>query len=336
MLHPSAQPANFQLPSGATLRAWLRNPIAALRSAYAVNRALTLLGVLMVVSLLASLVGLLLDPRVVTGAPVWLKPLKFSISIGMYAFTLLWILSFVQGRRFWIGLVSVVMLLAFFVEMVVIITQVLRGTISHFNASTAFDGLLFGMMGLFVLVIWAMNLVAAILLLFQRLPDQAFAWALRLGLLLTLAGAGLGTLMTQPTAEQRARMANGERVSIVGAHSVGVADGGAGLPVTGWSTVGGDLRIGHFVGLHALQALPIVGLLLARGRLRRLGNRRRLALVMIAALSYLALMALLTWQALRGQPLLAPDAATLTAAGAWLGGTIVAVAAAFRLGWRAA
>ncbi|MEP7189925.1 MAG: hypothetical protein ABI901_12110, partial [Roseiflexaceae bacterium] len=188
-----------------------------------------------------------------------------------------------------------------------------RGTISHFNAASNFDGMLFTIMGVFVLLLWAMNLVAAVLLVRQRLPDPAFAWALRLGLLLTLIGGATGVLMTRPTAAQQAALDADQRVSIIGAHSVGMADGGPGMPITGWSLTGGDLRIGHFVGLHALQALPIVGWLLTRRRSRRLGNRHRVALVAIAGLGYLGLIVLLIWQALRGQPLLAPDPTTLLA-----------------------
>lgn len=322
MLGQQTQPTETRITAPRP-SAWLSllDPRAALSRAYAANRSLTLLGLLALAALVTSLVGLAIDPRVITGAPAWLKPFKFALSITLYSFTLLWMLSYVQGRRLLVKMVSFLSLLAFTVEMVVIITQVLRGTISHFNAATAFDTALFSAMGSFVIVIWAMNLVAAGLLLFQRLPDPAFAWALRLGLLLTLIGGATGVLMTLPTPAQQAALDRNQHVSVIGAHSVGVQDGGPGMPVTGWSLTGGDLRIGHFVGLHALQALPIVGWLLTRRRSRRLGDRHRVVLVVLAGLGYLGLIALLIWQALRGQPLLAPDSATLLGLAALIGAT---------------
>jgi hypothetical protein len=94
---------------------------------------------------------------------------------------------------------------------------------------------------------------------------------------------------------------------------VGVKDGGPGLPVTGWSTTGGDLRVPHFVGLHGLQALPLFGCLLVLFAPAWLRPGHRVTLVWTAGLSYLGLVGVLTWQALRGQPVISPDPATLGA-----------------------
>jgi hypothetical protein len=87
------------------------------------------------------------------------------------------------------------------------------------------------------------------------------------------------------------------------------------LPVVGWSTEGGDLRVAHFVGLHGLQILPLLGLALARFGPAWLPMRVRSRLVGVAAAFWIALTLLLTWQALREQPLIAPDALTLLALG---------------------
>ena len=122
--------------------------------------------------------------------------------------------------------------------------------------------------------------------------------------------------MVTPTPEQAAAIAGSYGPRIVGAHSVGVADGGPGVPVLGWSTVGGDLRVAHFVGLHALQILPFLGWLLTRRKsvFALLAANDRLALVWTGGLGYLGLVVLLTWQALRGQSVVNPDAKTIAAA----------------------
>lgn len=127
-------------------------------------------------------------------------------------------------------------------------------------------------------------------------------WALRFGMVITIIGALTGGLMTRPTTAQLEAARAGERMTIAGAHTVGAPDGGPGLMGTGWSTRHGDLRVPHFVGLHALQALSLVALVLARHRIR--GNVR-VRVVVIAAASYAAIYVILLLQALRGVPLLA-------------------------------
>jgi hypothetical protein len=130
--------------------------------------------------------------------------------------------------------------------------------------------------------------------------------------------------MTGPTAAQQAAMGAGLGSGIVGAHTVGADDGGPGIPFLGWSTTHGDLRVGHFVGIHAMQLVPLLAVFLARRRERWLREGHRVALVWVGALGYLGLVALVTWQALRGQPLTAPDGLTLAA----LAGLVVGAAAA--------
>jgi hypothetical protein len=110
--------------------------------------------------------------------------------------------------------------------------------------------------------------------------------------------------------------AAGHVVPMGGGHSVGVPDGGPGVPLTAWSTTGGDLRIPHFVGMHGIQMM----LLVALGLTHLVANERvRLRLVLLAAAGYAGLVALVTWQALRGEPLIHPTATTLRALAALVG-----------------
>ena len=139
-------------------------------------------------------------------------------------------------------------------------------------------------MGATIAIAWLCTAWLAVLLLIQRLPDRANALAVRFGLLVGLGGMMVGFLMTLPTKAQL-DLPEGEAPTIIGAHSVGVADGGPGLPLVNWSTTGGDLRAGHFIGMHALQALPLLGflLVLASRRFARLRfDRVRTRLVIVA------------------------------------------------------
>jgi hypothetical protein len=310
-------------------------PRGLLGRAWSSSRPVTFVGSTMLLVLAVSLAGLLLDPRVITGAPAWLKPMKFAISISIYCFTLLWMLTFVRSRPRLVGLISWVTAVALLVEMVLIAGAVAFGTTSHYNVSTPLHTAVWATMAVSIMVVWPMNLLAAVLLLFQRMPDPAFAWALRLGLIVSLVGMGVGFLMVSETpAQERAADKAGIEAPIQGAHAVGVEDGGPGLPVTGWSTTGGDLRVPHFVGLHGLQTLPLFGYLLALFAPAWLRTSYRVALVWTVGLSYLCLIGLLTWQALGGQPVISPDARMLVALVALVLTAGTAACAVVLLAWR--
>jgi hypothetical protein len=247
----------------------------------------------MAVLALVTAVLAVVDQRTLVGAPLWFKPIKFSISIALYSLALAWMLGQLRERTMrrtgWLIVAGMV------VEMVIIVGQAARGQKSHFNDDGGLGSLLFATMGATIAVVWLLTLAIALRFLREPGRDRAMTLAIRLGLLVSLVG-----------------MAVGFALSINGGHAVGVPDGGPGLFFVGWSTTGGDLRIAHFVGLHALQVLPLLAALLAQ---RSVVDALRTRIVWSVGVGYLGLVLLLAWQALRAQPLLAPDAITVGALG---------------------
>lgn len=283
-----------------------------LRRAWQINWLLTLAGVLNLLLIPALFVGMVVDPKVITGGNGWIKPLKFAISVPIYTFTLTWLLTYVQGRQRLVRIVAYVTGIMAIIEIALITLQVVRGTSSHFNVGTAFDIAVFSTMGMAIVFMATANLVVLILLSLQRMENAVMATALRLGVLASFAGMVVAFLMTSgPTPSQLEALQAGAPLTTVGAHSVGVEDGGPGLPLVGWSTEGGDLRVPHFVGLHGMQIVPLLGLLLMRpGFRRRLTEEQRTFFVWVLGLGYTGWVGLLTWQALRGQSIIAMDLQT--------------------------
>lgn len=235
----------------------------------------------------------LVDQRTLVGAPLWFKPLKFSISIALYSLALAWMLGQLRERAMrrtgWVIVAGLVL------EMVIIVGQAARGQMSHFNADGGLGTVLFQIMGATITVVWLATLAIALRFLREPGRDPSMTLAIRLGLLVSLVGMAVGFVLAAH-----------------GGHSVGVPDGGPGLFFVGWSTTGGDLRIAHFVGLHALQVLPLLAALLAQ---RSAPEPMRTRIVWSVAVGYLGLVLLLLWQAFRAQPLFAPDPLTLGALG---------------------
>ena len=223
-----------------------------------------------------------LDPRELAGVNVWWKPIKFFVSVAIYLATVRYLLQWTTGRAMrWIGYGTA---LAMIGENVAIAGQAWRGVASHFNNSSLFNGVVFTTMGVLIVI----NTVLLAWLLVWHCTHQAPVgagqlWGLRWGILATLFASAVGGLMI---AHQ--------------GHTIGAPDGGPGLPFLNWSTLAGDLRISHFLGLHGIQALPLLGWAVDQS-----GSPRGWLLVAVAALSYLAITALLMLQALGGKPLLA-------------------------------
>ncbi len=211
-----------------------------LRSRLARDRLLTLTAAAMVAGLVVIGAVAPFDTRTITGINPWIKPVKFLVSIAVFLATTAWFMPEVHAPPRTRQRLSLVFAGTMIVEVLCSACQAARGTTSHFNYATGLDAAIFQVMGVAI----TMNTVAAAVMLWrlrQDTPDKRAGYLLgvRLGLALFVFGSLQGFVL----------------VGNMG-HSVPGPDGGPGLPLVNWATDRGDLRIAHFIGLHALQVLP--------------------------------------------------------------------------------
>lgn len=192
-----------------------------------------------------------IDDRLLNGAPVWAKPMKFTLSLAVHFLTLAILAQLLEARTrsgvlMRLGVWS--LLFAALFEIVYIIVQAGRGRHSHFNHETPFEALMYALMGVGALMLALIPLLLGVLIALRK---DAAPSGLRLGAVL---GLTLGPLLTIVLAGY---------MSMTGSHFVaapGASDAG-GLPLFGWSTEVADLRPAHFLATHLMQVLPAVGYL---------------------------------------------------------------------------
>jgi hypothetical protein len=230
----------------------------------------------------------LLDDRVLLGAPLWMKPFKFFISATLMSLTLAYVIPRISQKSKRVQIASLTIIGSLAIELVLITWTAASETTSHFNVSSPLAIAVWSAMATFIGLVWVATMVLTLAYVRFGQEEAAMKRALSWGMAISIVGMAVAFFMTGPNSDQ---LANFE--GIAGAHTVGAADGGPGLPLFGWSTVAGDLRIAHFFGLHALQAIPL-GVLLLRINITIRG-------IDAIGLGYLILVGLLTAQALMGQ-----------------------------------
>ena len=224
------------------------------------------------------------DATEVLGINRWIKPMKFFVSISIFVWTAAVYLYFLKGCEKQARFISWSMIAIFLIEMIIITGQAARGTTSHFNVKTPLDGMLFSIMGLAI----TLNTLLAAYLLYLYFKAEidlprSIVWGMRLGIVVFLASCIEGGYMSSQLG-----------------HAVGVADGGKGLPGVNWSTEAGDLRVAHFVGMHAFQAVPFFAYTMEKYRVKS-----ALLWTFVFAIIYFAAFTFVFAQALLGRPFLA-------------------------------
>lgn len=250
------------------------------------QRALAFYGLGLLLLALPVLALQAADPRTLHGASVWVKPAKFFLSAGGFALTAAWFWGYVRPERRdsramrW---TARALIASASFELLYISLQAARGLDSHFNFSSAFHIAMYALMGIAALILTATALPLAWEIVRRPRQDLSrdFVAAVGIGLVLTFVlGAGLGGYMGQ-----------------AGGHSVG-AEGGR-VFFFGWNRSGGDLRVAHFLGIHAQQAIPLLAALVAGW-----SAGARWAAVGVGTVAYVGLTLAVFLQAVAGKPLL--------------------------------
>ncbi|WP_422859950.1 hypothetical protein ACOKFD_03290 [Flagellimonas sp. S174] len=231
------------------------------------------------------LFGWMIDDRMLTGLNVWVKPMKFSLSGGIYVLTSGFLITLYPFSRRKKNIINNIISWTMFLEICIVVFQAARGVQSHYNQSSLFDGLLFASMGLLIGII-VMTMVFFIIetIRLRLKTERHVQWGILIGWLVVFFGSWVGGQMIGQMS-----------------HNVGVPDGGEGLPWINWSTIAGDLRIAHFFGLHGIQIIPLFAVALTNRW--KASNRSKSIVVILFGLLYASWIAFTFYQAKQGIPL---------------------------------
>jgi hypothetical protein len=206
----------------------------------------------------------------------WYKPFKFAFSTFLFAWAMAWYCSYLPSFNIQLFNWTVIILLGF--EIIYIALQAYRGQLSHFNLSTPVYAALYSMMALAATIVTLYTAYVGILFFITEFPQlpSYYLWAIRLGILIFVVFSFEGFVM-------------GSKLT----HTIGGPDGDSSIPLLNWSTKYGDPRIAHFIGMHALQVLPLLSFYVIKN------TKGTLALTIV----YLLLAVFTLIQALQGKPL---------------------------------
>ena len=180
----------------------------------------------------------------------WYKPFKFAFSTFLFSWAMAWychyLINFNSNLFNW----SVIILLGF--EIIYIAIMASKGQTSHYNLSTPFYSTMFSLMALAATLVTLYTAYIGLLFFNQSFPDlpDYYVWAIRLSIIIFVIFSFEGFAM-------------GSRLS----HTVGLENDNSNLFIVGWSKTVGDLRVAHFIGMHALQVLPILAYYLFKNKI---------------------------------------------------------------------
>lgn len=251
--------------------------------------------------LLFSSIGLIVDDRILQYSPIWLKPFKFAFSSLLFSSSLYYFNIYLPKSKL-IKMSNMIIGSMLNLELAIIYFQAYRGRMSHFNYTTLEDMILFQLMAFGIIAVWIVLFAYVFFFLKLNVKSNLILHAIRISLVITFLSMASAFTMTTPNkSEVEKIVANKGIIGLtVGSHSVAEKDPSQVMPITKWALTGGDLRIAHFVGLHAIQILPLIAFFFL---LIKLDYKISLFFVYTLAFMYFAIFLFVLLQALQGIPL---------------------------------
>jgi hypothetical protein len=252
-----------------------------LRSILTANRLLFWVGSIFGALTIVLLILIPFNEVTVLGINSLIKPLKFSISIWIYLWTIGLFTGWIHNKKL-VRYFSLFTVFTMVYEQLVITVQAFRGTLSHFNEDTLFEMILFNLMGVFITLFTLYNLRLASSL--KKQTDNlnpALKTAVINSIIIFVIASFIGGVM-----------------GAINSHQIGGEMGEDGLAFVNWSRKYGDLRIAHFIGIHALQIIPLAAFAMIKLKLK---NAR--PIVNMVTVSYFAVTIYLMVRALMAKPL---------------------------------
>lgn len=231
-----------------------------------------------------------INPGTAQFANPWFKPIKFAISFATFVWTVSLFLGQLRVPTRLVQLVRGAMTGSVIVEMLCLSAQAWRN--ANLSGGTTFTDWTIQQMTTAMVSVNTAILIALLVVFcgkkkWTKITDPAMLLAIRLSVVIFLAGNAVGGYML-------AR----------GSHTVGAKDGGPGLPFLNWSIVAGDLRISHFIAIHAIQIVPLAAWLLWQMSPRPALRPRKLLVYGVAVFTALLVGGTFV-QAMLAQPIIA-------------------------------
>lgn len=250
-----------------------------------------------IITLLLSAIGHLCDHSI-DSLSTWLKPAKFAVSIFLYAASFNIFQRYITSHKRLIKFAISASVAGGFIELASALAQAALAWSAHSNACVEGALLITGRLAIMPLAFLDLIFFAA-LMKEKNLPP-VMGSAIKWGMLLTAIGFIPGFILLAP-----------EHVQVALSHNAFCSSG--------------NLRIAHFIGIHALQIIPLVALYVERFD-SHLSIGEQLNILRISGFSYFGLIQILTWQALRNEMILAPSRESTQVISVWLVSTFVSLA----------